>query len=57
MQNVTEIGQPAAELWPKPTFNFQHGTIRHLEFQKFPYCLRAYLVQRTKFHQNQMIFR
>jgi len=32
VQNLTEIGQSAAELWPKTTF--QMAAVRHLEFKK-----------------------
>jgi len=32
-QNVTEIRQSAAELWPKTIFNM--AAFRHLEFEKF----------------------
>ena len=32
VQNLTEIGQSAAELWPKTTF--QMAAVRHLELKK-----------------------
>jgi len=59
-QHFTEIGQSAAEIWPKNDFEyggrplsrilkiFIFGHVTVIEFQ---------VLLRTKFHQNRMIFR
>jgi len=64
MQNFTEIGQSAAELWPKKT-TFKSADVRRLEFLKCSYLVMAAtqfqmlltVLLFTKFHQNWMIFR
>jgi len=57
-QNLSEIGQSAAEL--RPITIFKMATIRHLEFLFIwsRHCERVPNVQLcTKFHQNRMIYR
>jgi len=60
VQNFTEIGQSAAELWLKTSFNM--AIVRRLEFKNFNIwsygCNRVpNLLSCTKFHQNHIIFR
>jgi len=57
MQNFTEIGQAAAELWPKKQFAIWRPYVRHHECQKFSFwsclCHRVpNLLLCTKFHDE-----
>jgi len=63
MQNFTEIGQSADDLWPKKRFLYM-AAIRHLELKKkyiwSRVCHRVpnlLLCAKAKFHQNLMTFR